>query len=86
MKGSSINLIKPMMARQNTAKKRSIDGYVSILSCALMPQARLQWIYRSALNPQTVMTVPLTPTLSRWREREEISKRLALYHAKRTAA
>jgi len=51
-----------------------------------MPQARLQWIYRSALNPQTVMTVPLTPTLSRLREREEISKRLALYRAKRTAA
>jgi hypothetical protein len=39
-----------MMARQNTAKKRSMDGCVSILSRALTQQARLQWIYRSALQ------------------------------------
>jgi hypothetical protein len=39
-----------MMARQNAAKKRSIDGYVSILSRVLTQQARLQWIYRSARN------------------------------------
>jgi len=39
-----------MMARQNVAKKRCIDNYVSILSRILMPQTRLQWIYRSALK------------------------------------
>jgi len=27
-----------MIARQNAAKKRSIDSYVSILSCILTPQ------------------------------------------------
>jgi hypothetical protein len=34
-KGASINSIKPTMASQNAAKKRSIDGYVSIFSRVL---------------------------------------------------
>jgi hypothetical protein len=50
LEGASINSIKAMGARQNGAKKRSIHRYVSILSHILMPQTRLQWIYRSALE------------------------------------
>jgi len=43
-----------MIARQKAAKKRSIDGYVSILSCILTWQARLQWVYRSVRNRLSV--------------------------------
>jgi len=54
IEGASINSIKPTKlligARQSTAKKRSMDGDVSILSRVLTQQARLQWIYRSALE------------------------------------
>jgi len=52
-KGTSINSIKTMMARQNPGKKRSIQRYVSILSRILAQQARLQRIYRSARKPSS---------------------------------